>query len=131
MQIETMNKNSSINFMMTGRLSLGIIIVGLLYLLLMINQEGYNGLDGTHTKERLFLSLISIGGIMGSISYAKKKTACSALSGIIFVMVMISAGTMYFNKPSCQQIEPVVTAPVESGNVEDSVGHASRSAEKK
>jgi len=69
-----MNKKISINPVNIGRLSLGIIVVGLIYLLLIIKQDGYNGLDGTNTEERLFLSLISIGGVMGSVAYSRKKT---------------------------------------------------------
>ena len=103
--------------MNTGRLSLGIIVAGLIYLLL-IKQNGYNGLDGANTEERLFLILISIGGIMGSIAYSKKKTTCSALSGIIFVMIVISAVTMYFNKPSGRRVEPAVKTSGDSVNAQ-------------
>jgi hypothetical protein len=108
-----MNRRISITPVNIGRLSLGIIAVGLVYMFFIIKQDGYNGLDGTNTEERLFLLLISIGGIMGSIAYSKKKSTCSALAGIIFVVVMISAGSMYFNKPSNQILDPTWTTPVD------------------
>ena len=81
-----------------GRLSLAIVVVGLVYLLPILKE--YNGLDGTNTGERIFLALISTGGIIGVTTYTKRKTACSALSAILFVMIMISAITMYFTELS-------------------------------
>jgi hypothetical protein len=88
----------SIDPIVMGRLSLAIVVVGLVYLLTILKE--YNGLDGTNTGERIFLALISTGGMIGVTTYTKKKTACSALSAILFVMIMISAITMYFTELS-------------------------------
>ena len=114
---KNMTNKTSINPVFIGRLSLGIIAAGLIYLIFILKQDGYNGLDGTNTEERLFLSLISVGGIIGIISYSKKKTACSAMSAIIFIMVMISTLTMYLNKPSNQSSEPTLKTPGDSVDV--------------